>query len=103
MALMQLTVIPLGTDGPSVGAYVADIERYLRANNIEHSLNDMGTVIYGSADDLFQLARELHAIPLKSGAPRVLTQVSIDERRDADPKIDEKRQSILNRLLRKNS
>ena len=101
MALMQLTVIPLGTSEPGVGAYVAEIEQYLRTNNIDHRLNDMGTVIYGSADDLFQLARELHSIPFNKGALRVVTQFSIDERRDKDPHIDEKMRSVLDRLEKK--
>jgi len=98
MALMQISVIPVGTDGPSVGEYIADIERHLRSRNIDHSLNDMGTIVYGPPERLFQLAAELHDMPFKRGALRVVTQVSIDDRRDTDRKIGEKRQSVMARL-----
>jgi uncharacterized protein YqgV (UPF0045/DUF77 family) len=30
MAIMQLTIIPLGTQSPSVGEYVADIQKALQ-------------------------------------------------------------------------
>ncbi|MDH3328696.1 MAG: MTH1187 family thiamine-binding protein [Desulfobulbaceae bacterium] len=98
MALMQITVIPLGTGNPSVGEYVADIERFLNKKGVAHSLGDMGTVIHGSADKLFSLAAEVHNLPFGRGAKRVVTQITLDDRRDIERKIGEKQQSVINRL-----
>ena len=98
MALMQITVIPIGTGKPSVGDYIADIEIFLREKGVEHVLNDMGTVISGPTKELLQLASEIHHIPLEKGAPRVVTHISLDERVDLERKIGEKQQSVLSRL-----
>ena len=98
MALMQITIIPVGTAGTSVGSYVAEIEKFLRSRDIEHALEDMGTVVYGTADMLLDIAREIHNLPFKSGAQRVITQITIDDRRDVDRNIGEKKNSVLSRL-----
>jgi len=98
MALMQITVVPLGTGNPSVGEYVADIERFLNKKEVAHSLGDMGTVIHGSVDELLILAAEVHNLPFEKGAKRVVTQITIDDRRDIERKIGEKQQSVINRL-----
>lgn len=98
MALMQITIIPLGTGNPSVGDYIADIERFLNKKGIEHSLGDMGTVIHASADELLRLAAELHNLPFARGAERVVTQITLDDRRDIERKIGEKKQAVVNRL-----
>jgi len=70
MALMEITVIPLGTGSTSVGDYIADIKQYLHDKNVEHSMHDMGTVIAGTTEELLQLAREIHLIPFTKGAER---------------------------------
>lgn len=100
MALMQITIIPVGTASPSVGSYVAEIEKFLRSKDVEHTLEDMGTVVHGNADMLLNLAHEIHSLPFKKGAKRVVTQITIDDRRDIDRNIGEKKNSVLSRLKR---
>jgi len=102
MPLMQITVIPLGTGSPSVGDYVADIQQYLRERGAEHSLHDMGTIIHGSTEELLRLAGEIHSLPFARGVKRVVTQITIDDRRDVERKIGEKQQAVINRLQREN-
>ena len=82
MALLQLTVIPLGTGTPSVGEYVADIARALEKENVRFQLNDMGTLIEGEAADLLALVAKIYELPFDKGARRVVTQMVIDDRRD---------------------
>ena len=101
MALMHITVIPIGTGSASVGDYIADIEQFLTGKGVDHSLGDMGTVIYGSADELLQLASEIHNFPFNAGVQRVVTQLTIDDRRDIDRKIGEKREAVINRIPKK--
>lgn len=98
MALMQITVIPLGTGNTSVGDFVADIERLLRAKGVEHTLGDMGTVIEGPVEELLPLAAEIHNRPFAGGIRRVVTQITIDDRRDVERGIGAKRESVLKRL-----
>ncbi|MCL7487400.1 MAG: MTH1187 family thiamine-binding protein [Desulfobulbaceae bacterium] len=95
MALMQITIIPVGTGSPSVGSYIADIERFLRGKDIEHSLHDMGTIIAAPVNDLFAMAEEIHRLPFTKGAERVITHITVDERADLDRKIGEKQQAVL--------
>lgn len=98
MALMNITVIPIGTGETSVGDYIADIEKYLRDKKIAHSLGDMGTVVYGELNELFRIAKEIHSIPFSKGVDRVVTQITIDDRHDKKRKIGDKQKAIINRL-----
>ena len=98
MALMQITIIPLGTETPSVGQYVADIQQLLAAKGADFVLNDMGTVIHGNASELLQLAAEIHEHPFSRGAKRVVTQIVLDDRRDKERGIGDKKQAVLDLL-----
>ena len=46
MALLQLTMIPVGA-GVSVGEYVVEIQKRLEKEGATFRLNDMGTIIEG--------------------------------------------------------
>lgn len=98
MALLQLTIIPLGTGTPSVGEYVADIQRALEKENIPFRLNDMGTVIEGEAGQLLALVAKIYELPFQRGARRVVTQMVIDDRRDKHVAIGDKIEAVQTRL-----
>jgi len=98
MALMQITIIPLGTATPSVGEYVAEVEHYLRQQGIEHQLQDMGTVLHGAPAELFRLAAEIHNLPFARGVQRVVTHITVDDRRDVRQALGDKPLSVLKRL-----
>lgn len=98
MALMQITIVPLGVSSTSLGGYVADILKELKKENIPYQLTDMGTIVEGEADTLFSLAARLHKIPFQKGAQRVSTQISIDDRKDKKVTLGDKVQSVFNRL-----
>lgn len=98
MAIMQLTIIPLGTQTPSVGQYVADIQQALHREGFPHELTDMGTIIEGDPRELLALAARLHALPFAHGAQRVVTQIMLDERRDKAVKLGDKTAAVQARL-----
>jgi uncharacterized protein (TIGR00106 family) len=98
MALMHLTIIPLGTQTPSIGEFVADIQQNLKSSGVNFQLTDMGTIVEGDLKDLLQLAARLAEIPFKSGAQRVVTQISLDDRRDKKVSIGDKTASVVARL-----
>ncbi len=98
MALMEISVIPLGTGSTSLGEYVAEIKSFLEKEGVPHTLTDMGTIIEGEVDELFQIARKLHEIPFQAGAKRVYTNLRIDDRRDKKVHLGHKVESVLKRL-----
>ena len=98
MALMNLTVIPLGTSTPSVGEYVADIQRALEKTGCTYKLSDMGTIIEGETRELLALAAKLAELPFSKGVQRVVTQISIDDRRDKQVGLGDKITSVASRM-----
>ena len=61
MAIVDVTVIPIGTQTPSVSSYVADIQRILREyekeGKIQFQLTPMNTLIEGELPVLFEIGR----------------------------------------------
>jgi uncharacterized protein (TIGR00106 family) len=98
MALMHLTIIPLGTGSQSLGGYVADIQKALAASGFSHKLTDMGTIIEGDGKELLNLAAQLADIPFAAGVQRVVTQISLDDRRDKKVGIGDKVASVAGRM-----
>lgn len=99
MALMQITAFPLGTGSTSVGEFVADFQRLLAGKKgLSYTLTDMGTTIEGEADELLRLAADIHRLPFAKGAQRVITQLTIDDRRDQVVRLGDKINSVQNRL-----
>lgn len=81
MARMEIAVYPLGTGNPDVSAEVSRIFDALERSGLEYDTTVAGTVVEGSPDELFALARALHE-QLFSGAVRhVVTVMRIDDRR----------------------
>ncbi len=98
MALMQINVIPLGTGSPSVGEFVAGIIKTLAREGVVYKLTEMGTVLEGEAGELLQIAARIHELPFLEGVQRVVTQISIDDRRDKRVSIGDKVSSVNRRL-----
>jgi len=98
MAIMEISVTPLGLGQPSVGNYVAAVVRYLREQNIPHQLTDMGTLVHGDAPRLLEVAQVLHELPFAQGVKRVVTHITIDDRRDKEVRLGDKTTSVQARF-----
>jgi uncharacterized protein (TIGR00106 family) len=99
MAIVFLSITPLGTGTPSVSRYVAGVERILAATKLRHELTAMGTVIEGDLDEILAVIRKMHEHPFTEGAVRVSTFIKIDDRRDKpDHSIDGKLRSVREKL-----
>ena len=98
MAVVFLTITPLGTGTPSVSRYVAGVERILRGTKLKHQLTAMGTIVEGDLDEILRVVREMHEHPFTQGAVRVSTLVKIDDRRDKEHTIDGKMRSVEEKL-----
>ncbi len=98
MALLEISVIPIGTSSSSIGDYIAGVVATCSKAKVKYRLTDMGTIIEGKPADLFKLAQKLHETPFKKGIKRVLTTLSIDDRRDKKVKLEDKVNSVMGRL-----
>jgi uncharacterized protein (TIGR00106 family) len=94
MALMDITVVPLGTVQGSLSPWIAGLEDLLGKSGLPFRLHDMGTTVEGSADELFSIARQLHEYCFQQGAPRVYTILKVDDRRDRSVSIGDKVASV---------
>lgn len=84
MAIVDVTIIPIGTETPSVSAYVADIQRVLETykSEVKYQLTAMNTLIEGDLPILFEVIQAIHEVPFNAGIKRVATNIRIDDRRD---------------------
>ncbi|MDD3582205.1 MAG: MTH1187 family thiamine-binding protein [Desulfobacca sp.] len=98
MAIMEISVVPLGLGQTSVGDYIAAVVQYLRQQQLPHYLTDMGTIVEGSTEQLLEVAQVLHEIPFNRGVKRVLTHLTIDDRRDKEVHLDDKIRAVKARL-----
>jgi uncharacterized protein (TIGR00106 family) len=95
---MEISVVPLGLGDASVGDFVAGVIRYLQQEGIPHELTDMGTLIHGHAARLLKVAQALHELPFDQGVNRVVTHITIDDRRDKEVHLGDKVKSVKVRL-----
>jgi len=100
MAVVFLTITPLGTATPSVSAYVAGVEKVLRASGLRNQLTAMGTIIEGDLDEILKVIRQMHEHPFTQGALRVSTSIRIDDRRDKEHTIAGKMRSVEEKLAK---
>ncbi len=98
MAIVDVTVIPIGTETASVSEYVADmqivLQSYKQEGKIDYQLTPMNTIIEGELADLFEVIQAIHEVPFKKGVQRVATNIRIDDRRDKQSSMSSKIASV---------
>ncbi|MBS3369090.1 MTH1187 family thiamine-binding protein, partial [Staphylococcus aureus] len=64
MAIVDVVVIPVGTEGPSVSKYIADIQKklqeYKAMGKIDFQLTPMNTLIEGELSDVLAVGQVIH-------------------------------------------
>ena len=98
MAILEISVVPIGIRGSSLSAYVADCIRVLRKERVPFEMTAMGTNVEGDLKKLMKIAAKMHEVPFKKGAPRVVTTLKIDDRRDKKGTLSGKKKSVQDRL-----
>ena len=84
MAVVEVSITPLGTAGTGVSAFVAGCLKVLEKTGLRHQLTPMGTVIEGDIGEILEVVRQMHEEPFLAGAGRVSTLIKIDDRRDKE-------------------
>ncbi|MBI5741488.1 MAG: MTH1187 family thiamine-binding protein [Nitrospirae bacterium] len=94
--LVEFSIIPVGK-GPGIGDEVAKVLKLVEASKMPYKINPMGTVVEGNWDQVMKLIKRCHAAVLNNGE-RVVTTISIDDRKGKPDRIEEKVKSVEKRL-----
>ena len=79
-ATAELTVIGLGSSDPAAGGFLAAIRARLAAQRkVSASVRGMSASLEGPLEDIFELAAELHRIPLELGMLTVVTVLTVEQ------------------------
>ena len=99
MALVEVSIIPLGTETTSVSQYVARAVKILQGEKaIKYELTSMGTIIEGDLTHLLSTVQKMHEAVLDAGVTRVVTTIKIDDRRDKSSGMSSKMESLKSKL-----
>ncbi len=99
MAIVEATIIPIGTGSTSVSSYVAACQKILEAEqNLKFQLTPMGTILEGDLSHIFEVLQKMHEVPFAKGAMRVSTNIKIDDRRDQNASMEQKLTSVQQKL-----
>ncbi|WP_028401340.1 MTH1187 family thiamine-binding protein [Ectobacillus panaciterrae] len=100
MAIVDISIIPIGTGTTSVSEYVAGIHKVLEKNaeRVKYKLTPMNTIIEGELPVLLEVIQQMHEVPFTKGAARVATTMRIDDRRDKESTMEKKLQSVQSKL-----
>lgn len=99
MAIVEISVVPLGTGDTGISRYVAGCLKVLQEEKgLRYQLTPMGTVIEGDLDLILSAIRKMHEEPFSSGASRVLTTIRVDDRRDKEITMSGKVSSVEKKL-----
>ena len=94
--LAEFSIVPIGV-GSSIGEQLAEVLKIVDASGLPYKINPMGTVVEGEWDEIMKLIKKCHKGIMKSGE-RVLTEISIDDRKGKPNRIEQKVKSIEKRI-----
>jgi uncharacterized protein (TIGR00106 family) len=99
MAMMEISVLPVGTPTASLSQYVAGAVKILqKENEVKYELTAMGTIIEGETERLLALAGKMHRSAFQAGIKRVVTTIKLDERTDKPLTIAGKVKAVRDKL-----
>lgn len=96
MAIVEVSVIPMGTDEPSVSNYISACYKVLEnETQLRHQLTPMSTIIEGDLDKVIDAVKKMHKVPFSEGVQRVVTTITIDERTDKPLSMESSVESVI--------
>jgi len=94
--VVNFTVVPIGKDS-SLSAKVAEVLKIISDSGISYKLHSMGTILEGEWDEIMRLIKKCHKKILKD-SDRVLTTITIDDRKGRTDRIAGKVKSVGKKL-----
>ncbi|MEJ5301615.1 MAG: MTH1187 family thiamine-binding protein [Thermodesulforhabdaceae bacterium] len=98
MAIVEVSIVPLGTSDTSLSNYVAKVLEVVEESGLQYELTPMGTILTGSLGEIFPVISRMHERCFEEGVRRVLTLIKIDDRRDKMVKPQDKVFSVRAKL-----
>ncbi len=98
MAIVEVSIVPIGTATTSVSEFVAGAVSVLQTSGLHYELTAMGTIIEGDLPTVMETVRAMHETPFGKGSDRVYTVIKIDDRRDKPTGIGYKLKSVRDKL-----
>ena len=95
--LVDLCIVPIGV-GVSLSPYIAACEKVLTDAGLKTVLHSYGTNIEGEWDAVFAAIRRCHEVVHGMGAPRIATTVKLGTRTDRDQTMEDKVNSVKEKL-----
>lgn len=97
--IAEIKVYPIGSETASVSHIVAGCIRLLeKATDISYQVTPMATIVQGPLDRILELVKEMHELPFSQGIQRVVTSISIDDRRDKSITMESKVKAVIEKI-----
>lgn len=84
MALLEISVVPVGTNEASISDHVVEACKEAARNGIKYQITPTSTVLEGDLRALMDVAYQMHEAGFRNGARRIISNISIDDRHDKD-------------------
>ncbi len=97
--MVEFSIVPIGK-GVSLSPIIARVLRIVSESGINYRANPMGTVLEGSWNEVMSIIKKCHDEVMKD-AERAVTTIKIDDRKDADTRIDKKLESVEQQIGKK--
>ncbi len=94
--IANFSVVPIG-EGNSLSSQVAEVLKIVDESGINYKLHSMGTILEGDWDEILRLIKKCHERTLED-SDRVLTTITIDDRKGKSGRIVGKVQSVEGKL-----
>ena len=94
--IVNFSVVPIGK-GNSLSTQVAEVLKVVDESGINYKLHSMGTILEGDWDEILKLIKKCHERTLEDSG-RVLTTITIDDRKGKSDRIVGKVQSVERKL-----
>lgn len=95
--IIEFVIVPLGE--LSLSRYVAKVVKLLEEKGVKYMLTPMATIIeVPTVEEGLKLINEAHELMFKLGAKRVSTTIRIDDRRDKERQMEDKVESVMNKV-----
>lgn len=98
MPLLEISIVPVGTDSPSFSTQVTDEVRVIEEKDLKYEVTPTSTVLEGDIDDLWEAAKEMHQKALEVGPERIVTNINIDHRTDKQMDMDQQIEKVEKHL-----
>ena len=97
--IAEIKILPFGSGTAGVSHILADCVNVLeKANDISYQVTPMATIVQGPLDRILELVKEMHELPFSQGIQRVVTGITIDDRRDKPITMEGKVRAITDKI-----